>query len=576
MSKSAPASLLSPLNWPAGEYERFMAMQLVDRTSAGEAKGKNGAVTVAYNALAARAGLEALRQGGSAVDAAMTTALAQIALTAGAPISYFGIQSLVYYEAATGKVHSMNAEWNSVRGETKPNTIPGKFGLKSEAMLGHGGPTSGRSALVGGFMKGVESAHQRFGKLPFAALFEPAIHIAEEGMPVNPYLAEQFELRHKDLSRLPSTRAALLKPDGSVYKKGELFRQPAVAETLRRIASEGADYMYSGVWAKKAIAAIQAEGGKMTLEELAAYEVIWKEPLIADLGRGYSLHLPPAPTEGSLNLVEALHLADVAGVVDEGPWWESSQSLKKAVDVSMPFLTYLSPGIVNKLFFPGQDFSPSSRVTRRHAEKLWQRLQRGFLPWRFVKQSPRHSDDVVVVDSHGNMAAITHSINCVYWGRTGINVDGVSIGDAAVHQRTVLAKIKPGGRLPSPCENGILFKDGRPLLAFASMGSGLHVRSLQCLLNVMRFNMSVPQAINAPDFYMPGMAVGLGLRCTIHVPENRFPKSVLDGTGYAWRELPLSEARLCGEGKWVAISRDPDGLLEAGSHNRNNSAALAW
>ena len=92
---------LSPENW-AEDYDRFMAAQLVERTAADVATGERGAVTVAYNGLAARAGLEALKQGGGAIDAALTAALAQVALTAGAPISYFGIMSLVYYDAGSG------------------------------------------------------------------------------------------------------------------------------------------------------------------------------------------------------------------------------------------------------------------------------------------------------------------------------------------------------------------------------------------------------------------------------------------------------------------------------------------
>ncbi|MYE17781.1 MAG: hypothetical protein F4Y07_14995, partial [Gemmatimonadetes bacterium] len=121
---------LAPATW-MDDYETFMAAQLVNRTEAGVATGMNGAVTVAYNGLAARAGLEALKQGGGAIDAAMTTAVTQVALTAGAPIGYFGIMSLVYYEAGTGRVHTMNAEWNTVRGETDPLTIPGGIDMST-------------------------------------------------------------------------------------------------------------------------------------------------------------------------------------------------------------------------------------------------------------------------------------------------------------------------------------------------------------------------------------------------------------------------------------------------------------
>src|SRR5262245_53546342 len=102
MSSAAAPTDISPATWPKGEYERFVAAQNVDHTQAGVATGTNGAVTVAYNGIAARAGLEALKQGGSAVDAAMTAAVTQVTATAGAPISYFGILSLVYYDAKTG------------------------------------------------------------------------------------------------------------------------------------------------------------------------------------------------------------------------------------------------------------------------------------------------------------------------------------------------------------------------------------------------------------------------------------------------------------------------------------------
>ena len=125
-------------------------------------------------------------------------AVTQVALTAGAPVSYFGIVSLVYYDAKTGKTYTMNAEWNTVRGETDPSTIPGKIDMSSEGAL-LGTEPSGRTALVGGFMKGVEAAHRRFGRLPFRSLFEPAIYVADHGMPVAGDLARFLSQRSQDL-----------------------------------------------------------------------------------------------------------------------------------------------------------------------------------------------------------------------------------------------------------------------------------------------------------------------------------------------------------------------------------------
>lgn len=567
---------LSPAAWPKGDYDRYMKAQGVDRTTAGAAKGKNGAVTVAYGAFAARAGLEALKQGGNAIDAAMTTALAQVALTIGAPISYFGIMSLVYFEAKTGKTHTMNAEWNTVLGETDPKSIPGGIDFSSQEALQGKGEPSGRTALVGGFMKGVEAAHKRFGKLPFAALFEPAIHLAEKGMPVTPQLDTVFKFRPKDIRRLPETRATLVKPDGSDYGAGDVFKQPALAKTLRAVATHGTDYMYGGPWGQKLVAAVQADGGKMTLEDLKAYQVEWAEPLVAELRNGYSLHTNPAPNFGGYSIVEAQNLADAAGLCGGEHWTKSSAQLKKALDITQLFAISMFPKEAQAAIFPGIDFGNAARVTKPHADALWKQIEAGKTFTKWKRTGPMHSDDVVAVDAEGNMAAITHSINCVMWGKTAIMVDGVSIGDPGAHQQGMIAQVKPGTRLPAPTETGILFKGGKPVLAFASMGAGLHQRTFQGLLNVTCFGMNVEEAINTPDFFLPSTDPKTG-ETIVMVPEGRFAKQVLDGTGYAWREMSLEDARWGGEGKWVAISRDPTtGDLHAASHNRNNSDAVAY
>ena len=570
---SSPADI-SPQSWPRGEYEKFVTAQSVDRTEAGVATGRNGAVTVAYNGIAARAGLEALKQGGNAIDAAMTAAVTQVTVTAGAPISYFGILSLVYYDAKSGKVFTMNAEWNTVRGETSAATIPGSLNMSSPEGL-RGTAVSGRTALVGGFLKGVGAAHQRFGKLPFARIFDSAIYIADHGMPVTQHLAEKFEFRHVDLSRLPATRAIFMKSDGSAYKAGETFRQPALASTLKAVAAQGTDYVYKGPWAKKLVAAVEADGGKMTLEDLSAYDVLWDEPLVASIG-GYQIQTNRPPNSGGVSLIEAQQLAVAAGLGGGPHWTKSGASLKKALDISqIQSLAYLSDQLKAQMY-PGIDFTPASRTGAAYAEAVWARMQAGAVPFRWKLPAGHHSDDVVAIDKDGNIAAITQSINCVDWGRTAINIDGISIGDPASFQQAAIARIPPGTRLPAPTETGILFKDGKPLMGFASMGSGLHQRTFQALLNVMRFGMSVDEAINTADFLLPDTDLATG-QLTFRVPRGRFSKAVLDAVGYRYQEVDPTDVRFGGEGLWVAISRDPKtGLLRAASHNRNNSAAVAW
>ena len=564
---------LSPETW-ADDYDRFMAVQLVDRTEAGVAAGKRGAVTVAYNGLAARAGLEALKQGGGAIDAALTAALTQVALTAGAPISYFGILSLVYYDAGAGTVHTMNAEWNTVLGEDDPLTIPGGIDMSSPEGM-YGTEVGGRTALVGGFMKGVGVAHERFGRLPWGEIFKPAIHVAENGFTVSEKMAGYWAIRAPDLARLPETYATFLKDDGSPFVEGDTFVQSTLGATLREVAEHGTDYMYGGPWAEKVAAAVQADGGRMTVEDLAAYEVLWDEPLVADLGGGYAVYTNPPPNAGGVALIEAQRLAAASGLVDDGHWTESADALRKALDVTRNFmLDFLPPETMAALF--GPEITPEQRVTPEHAEALWAIMEAGLPFGAWAPAAPGHSDDVVAIDADGNIAAITHSINAVLWGKTAIVVDGITVGDPASFQQQQIARIEPGARLPAPTETGILFRDGKPLLGFASMGSGLHHRTFQALLGVMHYGQRVDEAINTPDFFYPNTDP-VTYQLTFRVPVGGFPPEVLDGTGYAYEELDPTQARLAGEGLWVAVSRDPaTGELRAASHNRNNSAAVAW
>src|SRR5262249_4689039 len=129
---------MSPEAWPQGELEKYWQLQKDYNQQQQAVEGGQGVVAVTSDAFAARIGLEALQQGGSAADAALATALAQVALKGGSTISYAGILMMVYYDAASKKVYSLNAGYNTVQEEKEPLTIPRM------------GTPSGRSALVPG------------------------------------------------------------------------------------------------------------------------------------------------------------------------------------------------------------------------------------------------------------------------------------------------------------------------------------------------------------------------------------------------------------------------------------------
>ena len=292
----------SPNAWP--DKDRYLALEM--RTSGGlppETRLQSGkAMVVGHaNPFAVNAGLEALKRGGNAADAVLATALAQVALNAGAAVSYAGILTAVYYDANSGKVYSLNAGWNTPRKETDPLSIP------------QSGTASGRTALIPGFMAGVQALHERFGRLSFAELFEPSIWLADHGFPFPPVVSNWYHGEAASLGRLEETRRVFRKEDGSAYDEGDIFSQPQLAQTLKLIASQGVQYMYKGAWAHRFVDAVQREGGKITLEDMANYRVIWSEPAHVTY-HGYDVTSLGLPSSGGVGTLGALLLAQSANV----------------------------------------------------------------------------------------------------------------------------------------------------------------------------------------------------------------------------------------------------------------------
>ena len=212
-----------------------------------------------------------------------------------------------------------------------------------------------------------------------------------------------------------------------------------------------------------------------------------------------------------------------------------------------------------------------------NARQLWARMEAGARLSNWADSSVKHSDTVVAADRWGNMTSIVHSINAVIWGKTAIIVDGVSIGDPAVNQKAIIAQAGPGARLPDPTEAGLLFKDGKPVLAFSSMAMGLHLETFQSLFNFMDFGMTPKQAMDAPSILYPKMDGLMSAQptATIRVMRGAFPAELLAATGLPYEEIEPEERRYA-QGLWLGIERDPaTGLLTAASHPYTNGQALA-
>jgi len=558
-SKRAPSSLLAlamvitlaacTLPWQGGGPPELLAASQNE-----QATGGTGMVAATMAKPAIEAGVQALQRGGSAADAALTTALAQVALQPGNWVTYAGILTMLYYHAPEGKLYSLNAAYNTPRAELDPLSIPA---------MGSGMP-SGRATLVPGFMAGVDAAHGRFGRLPFKDLFQPAIGFAEEGFVLDAFMASLIEDHEAVLTRLPETAQIFTKEEGRLYGEGDLFRQPQLTDTLRAVAEQGADYMYVGPWAERFVSAVQREGGTITMDDMADYQVIWSEPARTTY-RGYEIAAPAPPAHGGVDVVEAFNLLELADLAQYGRYDESPQALFWLQQISR------NPGVLSSFSadelassLPGRDLSLMSRLGKDTSAWLWQQMQQGDFAFftKPVAPAPQHSAAVVAVDQWGNVAALVHSINALWWGETGIFVDGVSIPDSAAHQQAGMVRAGPGNRLPDPTNPLIVLRAGRPVLASASIGNVLRETVLR-LVNVLDYGLDPKAALEAPTLMSVERREP---RFVERVAKGDFDLALLDEVGAMGQRVeemsPTAENLVMARGYWVGITIDPEtGIL---------------
>ena len=472
---------LSPARWKAEEKAQAeQAEQMPWPLQARVVQGQQGLVAGTMSPIAVHAGIEALRQGGTAADAAATVALTQIATALGSYVSYAGIMELVYYDAKSGKVTTMNAGWNSYLGETDPKSIP----VTDLGALNFGRtPTEGaegRKTLVPGFMAGMEQIHKRYGRLKFSELFAPAIWYAENGVTISPTLAAFFKMQEKYLSRTDEGKAFLHQAGSELPKAGEKFVQAELAKTLQAVAAEGAGQMYTGVWGQHFVEAVKKAGGKATMEDMKRYEPIWEEPLSTTF-LGHTVFVPGKSNGGGSQVLEGLNLAEELKLDQMGSYQKDpnafgtlSRILRK-VEYDSYVAKYLRPKESNSL--------SDDRISKAYAKAQASALDEVRDPPR--PEDTHHSDSVVVVDRWGNVAALVHTINTLLWGTTGIVVGGIPISDAAGFQQASMATIKPGDMVTHDMTPAIAMDGTRPVLAVASIGESLTPETLRVLVGTL-------------------------------------------------------------------------------------------
>lgn len=496
---------LSPQHWPAAERIAAEQAEIAAPTPSTRrvVSGKSGLVVSTLSPIAALAGVQTLKRGGNAADAAIAAALTQNAVALGKNISYAGILEVAYYDAKSRQTQTLGAGWNTWSGETDRASIPlsptlsGSVGSLAVAKSG------GRGTLVPGFMAGIEALHSRFGKRKFQDLFAPAIYYAEHGITLSPMLGGYFSAYSPFLAATPAGQRFMRQSGGDMPRSGDRFVQTDLAATLRTVARRGAREMYSGAWAHAFVAAVAAAGGKSSLEDLKRYHVEWSEPVSGQF-QEYEIKLSPT-TLGGPAILESLALAEHTGLVKEAPYSRDAASLLQLSRILSWSTTGANdPASPAPFKSSGIDLSLAGRLSPAYATAVGPNLRNLFVaaPGPVAPVATPHTASVTVVDGEGNVAALIHTANTVAWGSTGLIVGGVPIPEAAGLAFLRFPTVMPGERLPHDMAPLIVFKHGQPTLAMSATGASFAHETVKVLLETLAYGSDLTTALIAPPLLL--------------------------------------------------------------------------
>lgn len=467
--------------------------------------GKNGMVA-SEQGLATQVGLDILKQGGNAIDAAVAVgfALAVVLPNAG---NIGGGGFMVLHDDKTGKDVAIDfreiAPAKASRDmylDNQGNVIDGKSLFTHDA--------SG----VPGTVAGMEYALKKWGTMPLSKVLEPAIKLADKGFIVSDVLAKTLKEEKSTLGKWSASKAIFFK-NGEPLKSGDLLVQKDLAKSLRLIAKQGAKAFYQGEIATKIAKEMQSQGGTMTLEDLKAYKVVERQPIIGDY-RGYKVVTMPPPSSGGVHLIEILNMLEHYPIKEDGVnsaknIHHMAESMKLAYADRSEYLG--DPDFV-KIPVTGLTSKAYANELAKTIDDNKARLSSTIKPG---KPQPYESDQTThysVMDKAGNAVAVTYTLNLNFG--SGIVVEGTGIllnnemDDFSVKPGVPNAFGLVGGtanaieakkRPLSSMTPTIVMKNNKPWLVTGSPGGARIITTvLQSVVNTIDHEMNPAEAIITP------------------------------------------------------------------------------
>ncbi len=495
MRHRRPAALAAlMLLWPASA----IALSHPVRASHG--------MVAAEEAQAAQVGLAVLKDGGTAVDAAVAAAFALAVVLPQA--GNIGGGGFLLLRPAAGEPAAYDFR----------EMAPG--GARPDMWLQEGRYDKDRhheshlAVGVPGTVAGLHLAWKESGRLPWKRLLEPAVRLARDGFPVSDALARSLREVLPEMKRYPAAVAAFTR-DGVLYAAGDVLRQPDLARTLERIAEQGPAGFYQGETAALIEKEMKAGGGLITRADLLAYRARRRTPLRGSY-RGYDILTMPPPSAGGLQLLEALNIVEgddlrASGFGSAATVHLLAEAMRRAAADRARYLG--DPDVVTDLPVPRLQSKDYARTLRKGIVGDRASVSDpGAFEWPAESGQTTH---VSVVDAAGNAVALTTTLEDNYGSKIVVPGAGFllnnEMGDFNAGPGLTTAEgligtepnlAGPGKRMVSSMTPTIVTRDGQPFLVLGSPG-GRKIPSavLLTLVNVIDFGMNVQEAIDAPRFH---------------------------------------------------------------------------
>jgi len=477
--------------------------------------------------LGSEAGVEILKRGGNAVDAAVAVAFALAVVEPAA--GNIGGGGFMLIRLASGKTTFFDYREVAPGNATRDMYI-GKDGKLDEeaSVIGY------RSVAVPGTVAGLTLALKSYGSMKLADVMAPAIHLAQNGFPISKRLAHEFEEEGSSLQRFAVSRRIFLN-DGKMFQPGDTLRQPELAATLKRIARNGAAEFYGGETAHTLVDDMSRLGGLITLDDLAKYQPKVREVLRAKFdsnGHAWEVLTSPPPSSGGVAIIEAMNM--LQRVPLKG--WDDVDSVHMVAEVmrrvfadraayladpdyaNVPVAGLTDPCYANEVFatVDPQHASSSKIIKAGNPHTCGVAASNATFPETLVSlgEGP-HTTHFSVVDAAGNAVASTYTLNDSY-GSHATSSAGFLLNDEMDDFTTqpgvpnalfglvqsAANAIAPGHRPLSSMTPTILLRDGKLSFVTGSPGGPTIISAtLLSILNWMRLGMEPQAAINAPRFH---------------------------------------------------------------------------